>query len=263
MEKDIRHLYAYIAEKSADEKAAPPIDEDSHSINFAISSNLIDRDEEIVKVQAVVGAIKQFAKNPVALACHLHRLADGKPPAIGSWDTDSFKAFKNHSQMRLNFAVDTELGSEYWKLYRKKHMRAVSIGFWILAGHEEVKDGKRIRVITEIELIEISCVAVGSNREALSKSEFYRRNIDGEAGEVKRVEELKERIAKVMDERLDTIEESLDEIKTLLIADQDGLADKLLLGSKSDTSDPAGDDNLSERILSTINKALQEAIKQT
>jgi HK97 family phage prohead protease len=263
MEKDIRHLYAYIAEKSADEKAAPPINEDDHSVNFVISSNKMDRHDEIVEVQAIADSIPGFAKNPVALACHLHRLSDGKPPVIGSWDTDSFKAFKSYSQMRLNFAVDTELGKEYWNLYSKKHMRAVSIGFRILDGHEEVKDSKRFYIITKIELYEISAVAVGANREALSKSEFYRRNIEDDAGEVKRVEELEERIAKVMSERLDTIEESLDEIKTLLIADQDGLADKLLLGGKSDTSDPAGDDNLSERILSTINKALQEAIKQT
>lgn len=262
MEKDIRHLYAYIAEKSADEKAAPPINEDDHSINFVISSNDVDRDDEVVEVQAVTNGIKEFARNPVALACHLHRLSDGKPPAIGSWNTDSFKAFKNHSQMRLHYAVDTELGKEYWKLYSKRHMRAVSIAFRILDGHEEVKDGKRYYIITKIELYEISCVAVGSNRDALSKSKLFGRDHEAGADVVKRVEELEERIAKAMNEWLDTIEESLDEIKTLLIADQDGLADKLLLGGKSDTSDPAGDDNLSERILSVINKALQEAIKQ-
>lgn len=262
MEKDIRHLYAYIAEKSADEKAVPTIDEDDHSVNFVISSNKMDRQDEIVEVQAIADSIKGFTKNPVALACHLHRLSDGKPPVIGSWDTDSFKAFASYSQMRLNFAVDTELGREYWNLYSKKHMRAVSIGFRILDGHEETKDGKRFYIITKIELYEISAVAVGANREALSKSEFFQRNIE-EEGVVKRVEELEERIAKAVNERLDIIEESLDEIKTLLIADQDGLAEKLLLGGDSDTSDPAGDDNLSERMLSVIKNALQDAIKQT
>ncbi len=262
MEKDIRHLLAYIAEKSADEKAAS-INEDDHSVNFVISSSNLDRQDEIVEVQAIADSIKGFARNPVALAGHQHRLSDGKPSVIGSWDTDSFKAFKTYSQMRLNFAIDTELGKEYWNLYSKKHMRAVSIGFRILDGHEETKSGKRFYVITKIELYEISCVAVGANREALSKSGFFRRDIKDEADIVKRVEELEERIAKTMSERLDTIEESLDEIKTLLIADQDGLAEKLLLGGKSDTSVPAGDDNLSERILSVIKNALQEAIKQT
>ena len=38
--------------------------------------------------------------------------------------------------------VDTKLGDEYWKLYSKKHMRAVSIGFRIIDDHEVTEGGK-------------------------------------------------------------------------------------------------------------------------
>jgi len=153
-------------------KAAGSVDETQHSINFVISTDEVDRDNEIVTVAAIAKAVKgSFAKNPVALAGHEHRLENGKPPAVGSWDVSTFKAFKNHSEMRLFFAVDTELGLEYWKLYSKGHMRAVSIGFR-MEKWKDVQDAQhgRIRIVTQLELLEISPVAVGANASALSKS---------------------------------------------------------------------------------------------
>ena len=256
-EKDVRHLYAYI------EKSAGAINEDDHSINFVISSDRIDRHDERVETDAVHDAILrkgEFVDNPVALACHLHRLSDGMPPSVGSWDTDSLKKLKHHCEMRLNFAVDTVLGLEYWKFYSKKHMRAVSIGFGVLDAHEEVIKGNHIYVITKIELIEISCVAVGANRQALSKlKDFYLHNSsDDRDNTVRVIMEIWQEVKQIQQQITgieDFVENSLEEIKLLLIPDPDEHA-KRLLGDASEQLIPAGDNKNAERQLKRIETAL-------
>ncbi len=251
--KDLRHMYAYI------DKAADAINEDDHSINFIPSTDKIDRHGEIVLPSAVAeGATRkgEFIENPVALACHLHRLSNGMPPAVGSWNVDTLKTQKHQVQMRLYFAVDTTLGLEYWKLYSKRHMRAVSIGFKILDGHEEVKDGKHIYIITKIELYEISCVAIGANPQALIKlKEFYSSNDNGDnfAALEDRTHPLKsthgeiEQLNRSVEDLKIFVEDTLDEIKSLLIADQGGFA-KDLLRDPSDPSANSDDDSLAEKL---------------
>ncbi|MDH4203617.1 MAG: HK97 family phage prohead protease [Phycisphaerae bacterium] len=225
-----KHYLGFIAENT--EKAA--INEEARTIRFVISSNKLDRDNEIVQTEAIAAAIKDFAKNPVALNCHQHRLETGKSPVIGSWDTDSFKAYKNHCEMDLRFAK-TESGEEYWQLYKDKHMRAVSIGFRVLEYREEKKDGKRYWIITKIELYEISCVPVGANREALSKvkglSDFANTNDPNK--------DLQLSITKSIDERFcqmeDVLAKHLEEIKDLILTDdEDG--DFSMLDAESDAS---------------------------
>lgn len=251
----LKHIFAHV------DKDSSSVKEDEHSINFVISTDKPDRDGDIVIASAVAEAITrkgEFADNPVALACHLHRLSDGMPPAIGSWDISSLKINKHNVQMRLRFADDTQLGSEYWKLYSKGHMRAVSIGFRILDGHEEVKDGKHFYIIEKIELYEISCVAVGANPQAVAKlQKFYSPSKDGDdfAGPEKTdipgllnaaisdVEFRTKQYVKGAHEQLETrLLKELDEIKTLIIAEQDGLADKLLTDGPTEQSGPDGGD---------------------
>jgi hypothetical protein len=50
-------------------------------------------------------------------------------------------------------------------------MKAVSIGFAPIAYHDTKENGKSVTVFDEIELFEISLVAVPANRNALSKSQ--------------------------------------------------------------------------------------------
>lgn len=243
--KDFRQLFGFIATDAEKTKA---INEQDHSIKFIIRSDKVDRQNERVEVSAVIKAIKAFGEDTIpVLACHKHALDDGKPPAIGSWDPVSFKAFKHHSEMRLNFAVDTELGLAYWKLYSKKHMRAVSIGFRIIEGYEEVIKGVHTYVITKIELYEISCVAVGACREALSKLKaIYGDGILGNgpngptdtkaiANEV--TKEVKRQITIWLEdnETIIQINENLEEIKSLLVPDSQQHAEALL----EEPSDPA------------------------
>ncbi|MBN2270006.1 MAG: HK97 family phage prohead protease, partial [Sedimentisphaerales bacterium] len=51
------------------------------------------------------------------------------------------------------------------------HMKAVSVGFLPLEWEDKFEDdGSRVRTYTRVELLEISCVAVPSNRDALVRS---------------------------------------------------------------------------------------------
>jgi len=261
--KELQHIPAYML----DTKEA--VNEEQRRVRFVISSDKIDRDYEKIEVSAIASSIPGFAKNPTALACHVHRLDNGRSPVIGSWDTESFKAHAHHSEMDLTFA-DTELGLEYFKLYKDKHMRAVSVGFRPLEWHEEndTKHGK-FWVITKLELLEISPVAVGSNREALSKIKVYQQQQE-QCVETKEIldEAIKE-IQPLIAEQLKTvveeftlgIEEHLDEIKSLLIPDRDELA-KGLLGDLSDQLAPAGEKIITEQnLLEAVEEVLTKLIK--
>ena len=222
----------------------------------------VDRDREQVLPQAVFEAIQrkgEFHANPICLPCHKHRLDSGMPPCVGSWDTETAKPLKRAVDMRLHYAVETELGQAYWKVYSTRHMRAVSLGFRIREGHEETKGGDHIYVITEIELYEISCVAVGANQQALAKLKALGGWQEG-GGDQK---ELPERVAdfftKHFDDLRDDITQQIDELKDLLITDPDGLADGLILGKQSEPSG-RGDDNTTEQVLRAYQKALKEIL---
>jgi len=236
MEAKVKHIIAFV--KS--------IDAEARRVRFVISSDKIDRDQERIETAAIAAAIPGFSKNPAALACHLHRLDNGEPPVIGSWDTDSFKALANTTEMDLVFAT-TDLAEKYFNLYSNKHMRAVSIGFMPQEWHQEgnEKDGK-IYVITKLELLEISCVAVGSNRQALSKIKgFY---LEEEKTTEAKDSDITKLINKLFEGFEEKILEQLDEIKSIIIPDPDGLA-------KSFFSDD------SERPLSAGKKLSGETIK--
>lgn len=262
--ENIKELIAFVAEKAA-------INEENRSIRFVISSDKIDRDNEKIEVAAVAGAIKAFAKNPVALASHQHVLGTGKAPAIGHWDTDSFKATAHTSEMDLIFA-DTELGNDYWELYKDKHMRAVSIGFRPLEWHEESdqKNG-RFLVFTKIELYEISACAVGANREALSKSkikDFFdenKKDIPQTVEEYfdKKFKATEEAITNQLDKKFKATEEAftnqIEELKDLL-SDSDGFA-KSLLSSGNEPPVPADDKSTAERVLKAIKNVISERSK--
>ncbi len=148
------------------EKAA---DAGSRRIVAAVSSEAIDRDGEIITADAMKNAFPAFMKNPVILASHSHHLDSGVSSVIGrvvSWYQQGKKTF-----CEIEFA-DTPLGLQYWALYSGKFQKAFSIGFRSNPQKQERRniDGKNVVVHTEIELYEISAVAVPANPEALSKA---------------------------------------------------------------------------------------------
>jgi len=223
--KQPRWLMAFVDD--IDGKAA--INEEERSILAVISSDQLDRDKEIVASDAIAKAMKGFAANPVALACHQHRLESGKSPVVGRWDTDTFKQSAHSSQMKIIFA-STELAEEYWQLYKGGFMRAFSIGFSALKWHQESDNQNGLHyIIDEIELYEISCVPVGSNRQALAKikalgidTDFYegKSQAPDTADDSPIIKSISEKVSDIesrLTELSNELYDSLEEIKSLLI----------------------------------------------
>ena len=133
------------------------------------SSPALDRDGERIVPGAWIQGLFRYRQNPVVIAAHVHRSDSGSPTIVG-------KVLKIQVQDgRLEFTMEfapTENGREWAKLYAGGYARAFSVGFIPLDGEVD-KDG--IYTITRAELLEISCVAVPANPEALvvSRSKGY------------------------------------------------------------------------------------------
>lgn len=144
------------------------VDVEKRQIRVLASSPDLDRDNERVLPQAFKNRLSIYQANPVILAAHQHRIDDGSPPVVGK--AASIWIDNTGLWCIIEFAK-TPLAEEYWLLYSGGFMRAVSIGFAPLAWNDTNENGKGVRVFTEVELFEISLVAVPANRAALSKSQ--------------------------------------------------------------------------------------------
>lgn len=155
--------------------AKSAIDEKNRKIRFLASTPSIDRDGERVLPEAFEAHLPNFMINPVFLAGHQHRLSDGSPSVIGRvvkiW-TDKVGLW-----IIVQFAK-TGLAEEYWQLYSTGFMKAVSIGFIPKKWRDIIENGQRIREHTEIELIEISAVAVPANADALVRSKSRQKKLE-------------------------------------------------------------------------------------
>jgi HK97 family phage prohead protease len=227
------------------------IDELNRSIDAVASTIDMDRDKEIILPSAFEASIGAFKSNPVILACHQHRLSDGRSPVIGSADPESIKIDDKKVTFTMTFAK-TDLGEEYWQLYRDKHMRAFSIGFIPIEWKDE-RDEKLgwIRTFTKIELLEISAVPVPSNRRALTRAS--KGFADGDDDQVKAV--LKDILAEQLKahnlEIKTYLDAQIEEIKSL-ITDSAGFAGHLL-GDDPDSLETAGKELSEEDIAGVIN----------
>lgn len=144
------------------------VDVESRRIRVLASNDSLDRHGEKILPSAFTENLRLYQANPVILASHTHRLSEGSSPVVG-------RAVKVWIDKKGLWAVielaKTTLGEQYWTLYRDGFQKAVSVGFIPLEWKDETGiDGGRIRVYTKVTLLEISCVAVPSNPEALVKS---------------------------------------------------------------------------------------------
>jgi len=144
------------------------IDIEKRQIRFLASSADLDRDGEIILPTAFEKRLSVYKANPVFLASHQHRLSDGSPPVIGK--TVQVWIDKIGLWVIVQFA-ETPLAEQHWQLYSQDFMRAVSVGFISHASENRPgPGGQMVRVHTDVELLEISAIAVPSNPQALSRS---------------------------------------------------------------------------------------------
>jgi len=231
------------------------IDNESRSLEAIASTADLDRDEEIILPSAFVGTIASFKANPVILAAHQHRLASGSSPVIGSAIPESIQINDKEVNFKMRFA-STVLGEEYWQLYKDNHMKAFSVGFIPIKGNWREDKGKRVFVHEEIELLEISAVPVPSNRAALARSKTFYEEPDQQ--DLKSyIDDKLNAFSKEISALRESIESSLEEIKSLLVPGSDEFADVLLSGGAPVESVPCGDEPKTGQLLSRIKNAFQ------
>lgn len=226
------------------------VDTDNRRITVCISKNEIDRHGERIEIQAIAAALQLYTTNPVVLGDHQHRLTSGKSSVIGHAPPKSFKVLKEEVHLDIVFST-TENAETYWINFRDGHQKAISIGFIDKGWRKETVDGREIYVTTEMELLEVSCVAVGANRGALVKvagmfDRYAEKDIPESAKEY--LDTNHAEILKHISELKTFYEEGIEDIKSLLITDPDGLAEHLL-GDGPDSPAPAGDNNKAEQIV--------------
>lgn len=147
------------------------VDEANRRIRFVCSSATLDRYGEVVEPSAFEGSLDTFRSNPVFLASHLYSAPDGSPTSIGHWVDIGVK--DGCLEGVAEFMEGDDLADKYWNRYRKSVQRAVSVGFLVRAWEMREMDvegrRQRVRVFTEVDLVEVSAVAVPANAEALIK----------------------------------------------------------------------------------------------
>lgn len=132
------------------------------------STDSIDRHGEIVDPAGFEAALPGFMSNPVILAGHQHTLEGGTVPTIGK--VVNPQALANGLQIEVEFAPAevSPLGPQYRKAFELGFLNAFSIGF--IPQQTEVRkvdDDHSVMAHTAFDLLEISAVAVPSNRESL------------------------------------------------------------------------------------------------
>lgn len=152
------------------------IDIDKRQISGMCSTESIDRYEEIIEASAFTPWLAGFMGNPQFLAGHkMVGFDSAEPTNIGQWiDLQVERGIGLRGTAQFLEAGDA-LADRYWTRYQQRAMRAFSVGVIV---HEwamrefELQNGvtKRIRVLTNCELLEISAVSVPANRQALVRA---------------------------------------------------------------------------------------------
>lgn len=144
-----------------DAVASESIDSEQSIVGWG-SRPTIDRDKELIESSA--WKLDNYRKNPVLLLCHKY---DAPPVGKVLW----VKADQNGLKFKAKFA-NTERGKECYALYKDGIMNAFSVGFkprqgGVIDNPTDVKYKGCRRVFTDVELMEISCVPVPANSDAL------------------------------------------------------------------------------------------------
>ena len=189
------------------------VDLAERTIDLVVSTISLDRDGEIILPSAFSADLPRFLKSSSPLlAAHVHRSDDARPTQIGWVLEMRVEAARVPGKARLG---KTAAAEEWWLLASDPKGKgvAVSHGFipvrWVYGAaldlareFPEIKpvltaagmaDDDRLRVYTQIELLEVSLVPVGSNLGALQvlAAKFWAADGEGE----KLVQEFKTELA--------------------------------------------------------------------
>jgi len=143
------------------------IDQEARTIDFVCSTPDVDRYGEIVLPQAFAASLKQFMMNPVFPFGHHYEASGDQLPTVGHWK--DMRVDGNALIGKAHFK-QRGLGEECWLDYIEGHLTSVSVAWltkaWEMQEREIGGVTKRVRVFTEVELIEVSAVLIPANPQA-------------------------------------------------------------------------------------------------
>lgn len=146
------------------------IDEKTRSIEVVASTDAVDLHGTIlVQDWEEDGGLDRFRQNPVILWAHNASLGLDELP-IGRASETRMEDGKLVARIEFAPPEVSELAERCWNAYRLKFLRAVSVGFWPRSYRWEERDGREVLVLFRNILLEISCVPIGSNPDALARS---------------------------------------------------------------------------------------------
>jgi HK97 family phage prohead protease len=177
------------------------INENEKSIVGWASKPTMDRDKELILSSA--WQLDNYRKNPVVMLCHNYQsLPIGKCLWIKSTD--------NGLKFKAKFA-NTERGKEVYDLFQDGILSAFSVGFkprpgGVTDNPSDVKYKGVKRLFTDVELMEISCVPIPANQDALvDQSSFIKYVKEGHIVTKGLKDEL-EAIIEIIEKSDDTLE---------------------------------------------------------
>ncbi len=147
------------------------VDVDARTVTAVANRPTADRDGEVIDEKA--WDLKNFRTNPVLMLSHDYcGFGPGRGLPVGRIQT--IEVGKSGDLLFTAEFAPSAMGDELLHLYANDIMRAFSVGFipkQSVTGDEidrdKFPDASIRRVFTKVELLEISCVAIGAHPEAL------------------------------------------------------------------------------------------------
>lgn len=119
--------------------------------------------------------LERFNRNPVVLWAHNMTLGMDELP-IGRCTRAEVVDGALECTIQFAGADVNPRAEQVFQAYRQGFLRAVSVGFNPRSYRWEERDGREVLVLYDNELIELSCVPVGSNPDALARALAARSN---------------------------------------------------------------------------------------
>jgi len=216
-------------------KFAPPTDDTTEARSFegygAVFGN-IDSYDDIIAPGAFAASIaehKAAGTMPVMLWNH-----DAMAMPIGVW-TDLFE--DEHGLKMSGRFLDTVAGRDAYTIAKAGAVTGLSIGYIVTASEIEKRDGKTVRVITEVKLIEVSLVTFPAND--LARVDDVKSQKLENAENMKLQRKSLERLAELFGEAKDLIDGLVTEADEEKSEVDDQADDDESVGSEENSSDDA------------------------
>jgi HK97 family phage prohead protease len=146
----LKHAVAFVRERS--------VNLQKRSVDAVVSDETIDAYGEIV--DSASWKLERYLRNPVVLHQHDHSAPMGR--------AESVRVEGGALCASIVFA-NTDLGNELLQLYSEGALRAFSVGFRPGRVTTETVNGRTVERLLDCELLEISCVSVPANPNAVAR----------------------------------------------------------------------------------------------